>query len=43
MAAFAMVVLIVCGIIGLIFFIVLVNFFSLWLRAWLSGARVGVS
>lgn len=42
MAAFAMVVLIVCGIIGLIFFIVLVNFFSLWLRAWLSGASVSI-
>ncbi len=42
MAAFAMVVLIVCGIIGLIFFIILVNFFSLWLRAWLSGASVSL-
>ena len=42
MAAFAMVVLIICGIIGLIFFIILVNFFSLWLRAWLSGASVSI-
>ena len=42
MAAFAMVVLIVCVIIGLIFFIILVNFFSLWLRAWLSGASVSI-
>ena len=37
------VVLIVIGIIGLIFAVVLITYFRLWLRALLSGASVGMS
>jgi uncharacterized protein YqfA (UPF0365 family) len=36
------VVLIIVGIVGLIAFIIVANFFSTWLRAWISGAHVSM-
>lgn len=37
-----LIVLVVLGVFGLIFAAVLFSFFRMWLRAWLSGARVGL-
>lgn len=37
------IVLVACIVAGLIFVVILANFFSLWLRSWLSGAYVGLS
>ncbi|MBP8128231.1 MAG: flotillin-like protein FloA [Candidatus Hydrogenedentes bacterium] len=37
-----LIVLVVLGVFGLIFLVVLFSFFRLWLRAWLSGAHVGL-
>jgi uncharacterized protein YqfA (UPF0365 family) len=34
--------LVVGGIIGLVFLAIILSFFSVWLRAWLAGAYVGV-
>ncbi|HNR32625.1 MAG TPA: flotillin-like protein FloA [Candidatus Hydrogenedentes bacterium] len=37
-----LILLVVLGVFGLMFVVVLLSFFRLWLRAWLSGAHVGL-
>jgi uncharacterized protein YqfA (UPF0365 family) len=43
MAPLLLVGTVIAGIVGLIFFIIVANFFQLWLQAWLSGAYVSIA
>lgn len=42
MPVFYLVVLIAAAIVTLIFVVIVINFFNLWLQAWLSGASVSI-